>query len=80
MLLKCDDCHAYYETVSIAPHDCPGESVAFAAGRRARATGIPLRQSVLRAIRPGSQQYDDFIDGYEYETEQRKRKPKAAHS
>jgi len=77
MLFKCDDCHAYYETVSSAPHDCPGESIAFRAGRDARAQRISLRQSALGMIRPGTQRYDDFIDGYEYEAEQRKRKPKA---
>lgn len=58
----------------------PAESVAFAAGRKARAMKIPLRQSALRVIRPGSRQYDDYIDGYDYESAQRRRKPKTAKS
>lgn len=74
MLFKCDDCHTTYETVSSAPHNCPGESIAFKAGRNARAQRIPLAQSALRALRPGSKQYDEFIDGYDFEGEQRKRK------
>lgn len=54
----------------------PPESIAFSAGRKARAQGFSLKQSALRVIRPGSRQYDDYIDGYEYESAQRKRKPK----
>lgn len=76
MLIQCDGCHAYIETVGPAPHMCPGETPAFAAGRKARAARIPLRQSALRMINPASQRYDDFIDGYDFEAEQRKRKPK----
>lgn len=76
MIFQCEDCHRWYETVSSAPHDCPGESPAFAAGRKARAMRIPLRQSALRNIHPASDRYDDFIEGYDYEAAQRKRKPK----
>lgn len=77
MRIQCDDCHQWIETVSMDhPHDCPGESIAFAAGRKARAMGIPLRQSALRNLRPESRQYDDFVDGYDFEKQQRKRKPK----
>jgi len=76
MRVRCDDCHHWIETVSADPHDCPGESVAFAAGRKARAQRIPLSKSALRFIRPASDRYDDFIDGYDFESEQRKRKPK----
>lgn len=28
MRIKCDDCHQWIETVSMDPHDCPGESIA----------------------------------------------------
>jgi hypothetical protein len=78
--MQCDDCHRWIETVSMDPHDCPGESVAFKAGRNARAQRIPLRQSALRVMRPESKQYDDFVDGYDFENEQRKRKPSAKAS
>jgi hypothetical protein len=58
------------------PHDCSGESVAFKAGRDARAHRIPITKSGLRVLRPGSRQYDEYIDGYDFESEQRRRKPK----
>jgi hypothetical protein len=56
----------------------PEESVAFQTGRKARAMGVSLRSSALRVIRPGGRQYYDFIDGYEAETEARRRKKKPA--
>lgn len=53
------------------------ETIAFTAGRKARQQRIPLTKSALRSLRPGSRQYDDYIDGYDYEASLRKRKPKA---
>lgn len=55
----------------------PEPSIAFQAGQKAREMRIPLRQSALRALRPGCKQYDDFIDGYEYESQKRKRVSKS---
>lgn len=65
-------------TMTTAKETTPEESIAFKAGRDARAQGIPLRKSALINLRPGSRQYDDYIDGYEYESDQRKRKKKPA--
>lgn len=55
----------------------PEESIAFKAGREARAQQIPITQSALRMIRPGTDRYYDFMDGYDFESDQRKRTKKA---
>jgi hypothetical protein len=47
------------------PAEQTERSIAFEAGQHAKRNGIPLRQSALRALRPGCKQYDDFIDGYD---------------
>jgi hypothetical protein len=45
-------------------------SIAFNAGRNAAASGIPLEHSALRNLNPDSQQYRDFIAGYDFEESQ----------
>ena len=42
----------------------PKISIAYAAGAEAKRSGIPLKQSVLKKLRPGTTQYQEFIDGY----------------
>lgn len=51
-----------------------GESIAFKAGRSAYEQGVPLKDSALRNLRVESQQYDDFVNGYD--SAKRKRKSK----
>lgn len=41
------------------------KSIAYSQGALARKEGIPLEDSALRALRPGSSRYDDFIAGYD---------------
>lgn len=38
------------------------QSIAFEAGRQAYHCGVPLEQSALRI---GSAQYEDYVDGYD---------------
>lgn len=61
------------KTKTATDSTAPDESIAFQAGRKARSMGTLITKSALRMIRPGSRQYDDFIDGYEYETARRSR-------
>lgn len=56
-----------------SPRPAQEESIAFKAGRTAREQGIPIRQSALRALRPGTRQYEDFIDGYDSAKRNRQR-------
>ncbi len=46
-------------------------SIAFNAGRSAAASGIELEHSALRNLNPESQQYRDYIVGYDFEEAQR---------
>jgi hypothetical protein len=63
-VIQCEECGT--EHAPDAPCDTAREaSIAFKAGQDAKRMGVPLRQSALRKIRPGTQQYEDFIDGYE---------------
>jgi len=40
-------------------------SIAFQAGAEAKKRRIPLKQSAIKNLRPGTPQYDDFLDGYD---------------
>jgi hypothetical protein len=46
-------------------------SIAFNVGRSAAASGIALEHSALRNLTPESQQYRDYIAGYDFEEAQR---------
>lgn len=46
-------------------------SIAFNMGRSAAASGIELEHSALRDLQPESQQYRDYIAGYDFEEAQR---------
>ena len=40
-------------------------SIAFAAGVEAAKCNIPISQSAIRSLLPGTPQYDDFLAGYD---------------
>lgn len=41
------------------------ESIAFKSGKEAAEQKIKLKESALKNLQPGTNQYDDFIDGYD---------------
>ena len=45
-------------------------SIAFDAGVQAAKLNIPLKRSALKNLRPCTQQYDDFLCGYDLQKKQ----------
>lgn len=49
-----------------APKTEEKKSIAFLAGMDAKRTKVPLKKSAIKNLMVGSEQYYDFLDGYDY--------------
>lgn len=56
----CETCNAVTHRL-----DGDGKSIAFKSGAEACKSGVKLKDSAIRKLRVGCQQYDDYIAGYD---------------